>query len=113
MKMSGADFSAFLDCKDQAIWPAGLYIEEEALRVNGVECELAGQYAPTDVVEILGGSLAWEDLAKDRESPPCSLVSLARRWVKLQTEINVVITIPKDRLDELPKVLKSLNAKVR
>ncbi len=110
MKMSGADFRAFLDCKHPDIWPDGLYIEEELLRVNGVETEILEKTNDTDVVEIVGGSTAWENRRDERPAP--TLASLARRWIKMQNELRVLVQVPKDKVDDLRKVLKSLGATV-
>lgn len=112
MKMSGADFRAFLNYTDPAIWPEGLYIEEEMLRVNGVEDEIASEYKDSDIVEILGGSLAWDNLKKDRESQPMSLKQLAKKWQKLQTQSRVIITVSNDKIEQLEDFLKSIGAKI-
>jgi hypothetical protein len=108
--MSGADFRAFLDCKHHDIWPDGLYIEEELLRVNGVETELPEKTDDTDIIEILGGATAWENVRDERPTP--ALVSLARRWIKMQNELRVLVSVPKDKVDDLRKALKSFGATV-
>ena len=112
MKMSGADFRAFLNCNDPDIWPEGLYIEEELLRVNGIEDEIAAEYKDSDVVEIIGGALAWDDLKKDRESLPSSLKALAKKWQKLQSESRVIVTVPNDKIEQLEAFAKTIGAKV-
>lgn len=114
MKMSGADFRTFMASKDPAWWPEGLYIEDELLRVNGVESELdsTDKYKDDDLIEIIGGALAWDSLQNDRDKPPGSLASLARRWLKAQNETRVVIVVPNDRIGELDALLKPLGAKI-
>ncbi len=114
MKMSGVDFKAFIGSKDPAWWPEGLYIEDELLRVNGEEAELGNtdDYKDTDLIEIVGGALAWDSILKDREMPPGSLKALARRWLKAQNETRVVIAVPNERVDELAALLKAIGARV-
>lgn len=112
MKMSGADFQVFLKCKDPNIWPPGLYIEEELLRVNGVETELAESYSDADVIEIISGSLAWENLEKSKNGSPGSLRALARKWLKIQSSERVVVLVPKGRISDLSDALKPLGATI-
>lgn len=111
LKMSGADFKAFIACKDEKFWPPGLYIEEETLRIDGVESELPAPdtYADSAVVEIIGGSLAWEE---SRERPTATLVALARRWLKAQRVTRIVISVPLENVPRLGEVLKSIGAEI-
>lgn len=112
MKMSGADFRAFLDCKDPSIWPPGLYIEEELLRIDGDEIEeLPESFDPASIIEIMGGSTAWESSA-DRERATPTLRTLARRWIKMQTTVNVVVSIPKKSMDQIASAVAKIGGKV-
>ena len=114
IKMSGYDFKSFIGSKDPKYWPEGLYVEDELLLVNGIEktLDLAGSSNDDDVIEILGGALAWDDFQRNRDNPPGSLVSLARRWLKDQTETRVVISVPNDRLKDLPAILAPIKASI-
>lgn len=109
MKMSGAEFRAFMN--DRTIWPEGLIVEDEIISINGVESDLPSDddYADTDLINIMYGSLRWED---NREHEPGALTSLARRWAKSQKEVRLLVTVPKDKLEELTLLLKSIGAKI-
>ena len=111
MKMSGAEFRAFLGCRDASIWPEGLYVEEEALRINGEVSNMDAAYTDTDEIEIVGGSTAWESL-DHRDRPTPSLRALARRWAKLQTETRLLVTVPNDQINNLVTMARSIGATV-
>ena len=114
IKMSGYDFKSFIGSKDPKYWPEGLYVEDELLRVNGVDktLDLVGSPNDDDVIQILGGALAWDYSQRDRDNPPGSLVSLAKRWLKNQTETRVVISVPNGQLKDLPAILASIKASI-
>jgi len=111
MKMSGADFRAFMGSTDPNIWPEGLYIEEEMLRINGVDSNLDAPCVDSDMVEIVGGSTAWEDICA-RYKPCPSLRVLAKRWIKSQTETRVLVTVPNDQMENLVTMARSIGAVV-
>lgn len=111
VKLSGADFRAFLSSKDESIWPPGLYIEEELLRIDGRESEIPAdhEYNDDSVVEIISGNLAWEN---NQERLTTTLAALARRWLRKQNETRVVVTVPTDQLSKLADILKTIGAQV-
>ena len=107
-KTTGAEWKRFY--ADTTFWPDGRWHDDELMTVNGEEPPEGfdlGEVADTAAMTILAGCVF--DTAGD------SLASLEghfKKWRKLQTTASVVVDFPKDKLDELKALVKTIGGKV-
>ena len=97
MKTNGATWKAYLES-----WPDGQWFDDCDETINGVPGDEFGLDTPDDaVVEFTCGVV----FANENDRAGESLVAHFKRWQKAQTHDTIVISIPKDKQDELKAFL--------
>lgn len=107
-KTTGAEWKRFY--ADKTFWPDGHWHDDEYITVNGEEPPEdfdLGEVADNASLTIHAGCVF--DTAGDSVA---SLEGHFKKWHKLQTTASVVVEFPKDKLDELKALVKTIGAKV-
>ncbi len=107
-KTTGAEWKRFY--ADITFWPDGFWHDDEGLTINGAEtpedCNL-GEVADTASMTIIAGCVF--DAAGNTHA---SLESHFKKWGKTQATASVTVEIPKEKLDELKALIKTIGGKV-
>jgi len=111
VKMSGADFKAFV--ADDTIWPDSIlgWLEDEEVTVNGKindEDEAWDKCEPGDLIVIIAGSIRFLDRNKD----DIELTTLAKRWLKKNNTVTLLVEVTRDNEDGLRSRIKLEGGKV-
>lgn len=105
MKTTGAVWTAYL-----ASWPEGQWYDDSDETINGVSGdEYEAPSIPDDAVVEFSSGVVYAD-RNDHEGT--ALPTHFRRWEKAQTHATVVVLVPKDKLDDLKAMLKTIGGKV-
>lgn len=108
LKMNGADFKRFY-C-DEAFWGEGTWYEDAEITIDGVDCDDPDIGAITDSAKVIvAGGVLFDRSGNDT----CSFETFARRWVKAQAKVTLVVEVDKAQEVELRKVIASNGGKVR
>lgn len=105
MKTLGATWTAYL-----ASWPEGQWYDDSDETINGVSGDdYDAPTIPADaVVEFTSGVV----YATRDDHEGTALPTHFRRWEKAQTHATIMVTVPKDKQDELKTMLKAIGGKV-
>jgi hypothetical protein len=102
MKTNGATWKAYLNS-----WPFGQWYDDADETVDGAEFDDEHTKIPDSaVIELTCGVVF--SAPSDREGK--SLTSHFRAWMKAQTHEQLVVSVPKDRLEEFKAYLKTIGA---
>lgn len=110
IKLTGAEWNRFYN--DTTAWPDGWYHEDAVVSVDGVLDEYGDLDLSTvadDAEVVVSGGIIYKG---DYSSPGNSVEGHLRKWRKAQTMTNIIVEVPKDRLEAVKEMLASLGAKV-
>jgi len=102
MKVSGKVWKEYL-----ASWPDGQWYDDHDMTVNGIEDTGDEDPKDTDVVAITCGVVYESE--SDWEGK--SLTSHFSKWKKSLTVDTLVITVPKDKLEEFKRIAETYGVK--
>lgn len=115
-KTTGAELKAFYDDKD--FWPesipnVSIWFEEVTLKVNGLERDQAFSIADDlqvgDEVTILTGCV----LSEGERHVDISFEAYFKKWRKLQNNVHLSVSVPKDKLDAVKAAIKAAGGSVQ
>ena len=106
MKLSGAEFNAFLN--DKTIWPnEDDWLEDELISIDGGESDgLPGQISDSAVVVVYGGTIRRHDKDDD------ALLTMIRKWRGLQTTTFLIVRVNKNKEEALRAAIKAAGGKI-
>lgn len=107
-KTTGAEWKRFYN--DKTAWPEGFWHDDEIMTLNGEEPPEdwdLGEVADTAALSILAGVVF-----NAEGDSVASLESHFKKWRKQQNTASVAVEIPKDKLDELKALVKTIGGKV-
>ena len=108
VKMTGAQFKAWLATE----WgPNAMWEETEVLR-NGelVEQDVdsdPGIYADTDTVTLVAGTIIPDQNATPSAMEYLDALKVARKWLKSQTTVTLMVDVPREHADFFAKSFES------
>ena len=104
MKTNGKTWQDYL-----ISWPLGAWFDDSDETINGVGGDYLIEEVPADAVVEFTCGVVYQS-RDDHEG--VSLVSHFRKWLKSLTMTTLVVTFPKDRLEEFTPMLKRLGGSV-
>ncbi len=103
VKMTGAQFNAFVN---DPIWPEEAYWDDTLFRLNGEEVDDFDKIEPSDEIVILEGYVF---LGGNNDT--IMATTFARRWLKAQTHVVVMVTVPREQKDDLKNICMEMGWK--
>jgi hypothetical protein len=101
MKTNGATWKAYLDS-----WPAGQWFDDSDETFDGNE---PADDAPSDTAVVAFTCGVVYQSPTDREGK--SLTSHFSAWLKAQTHVRVVVSVPKDRFADFKQAMGAYGVK--
>ena len=103
LKMNGAEYKAFTTAE----WGPDWYWDETVFLWNGKEVEDIDneEVADTDQITIVEATIF---KGSDMDSEAIDGVRFARNWLKAQTMARLLVEVPREKLEEVQTLLKSV-----
>lgn len=106
IKTTGAQLKAFYS--DDAYWPKESYWDGD-ITADGTDLrDLEYEHIPDEAIVVIGDGSVLSQFGGDLGT----IQSFFKKWLKKQSQAQVLVSCPKDKLMELKAALKSLGAKI-
>lgn len=107
-KTTGLVYKEFM--KDEKYWGSHI-CDDVYLLVDGEEYEEDELLIKDEATVKIEGGVVYQDDSMEREL--CSYSLFFKRWLNLQSKASVIVTVPKEALDELKEFIKKKGGTIR
>ncbi|MCA3267830.1 MAG: hypothetical protein ING19_17345 [Azospirillum sp.] len=114
IKVTIDQIEAFFATNDTAYWPKGSYVEDDLYRlddgreVSDVDWSKIRAEGVKSVV-VMGGSIVPEEGGSEKSK---DLISVMKRWIKAQEFASVIVTVPKERVEDFKTFVSGIGGRL-